>query len=184
MGFPARFQSEVFGMAETARSENKTLYDRLKEENKNNMAVIKKSTFQADEIEKYAHYLNCVITAMNNSMSIKAKTQIEIFNLVTEVGNCQYKMERLPQKFEIWKYNADEDKKVLDFCTEEVKEEIDKVSDSIKIAVEAITAVYNQQVDLNSTHESKINAFQKTKNGITRLKGKLARISSDRKIGE
>ena len=120
-------------------------------------------------------------------------------------------MERLPQKFEIWKYNADEDKKVLDFCTEEVKEEIDKVSDSIKewfclweiivgweisvgwviivgwdisvggdfsvgkdhqkIAVEAITAVYNQQVDLNSTHESKINAFQKTKNGITRLKG-------------
>ena len=62
----------------------------------------------------------------------QAKTQIEIFNLVTEVGNCQYKMERLPQKFEIWKYNADEDKKVLDFCTEEVKEEIDKVSDSIK----------------------------------------------------
>ena len=47
------------------------------------MAVIKKSTFQADKIstknklladenEKYAHYLNCVITAMNNSMSIKA----------------------------------------------------------------------------------------------------------------
>ena len=46
------------------------------------MAVIKKSTFQADKIstknklladenEKYAHYLNCVITAMNNSMSIK-----------------------------------------------------------------------------------------------------------------
>ena len=54
----------------------------MKEENKNNMAVIKKSTFQADKIstknklladenEKYAHYLNCVITAMNNSMSIK-----------------------------------------------------------------------------------------------------------------
>ena len=129
------------------------------------MAVIKKSTFQADKIstknkqladenEKYAHYLNCVITAMNNSMSIKvtssiiktiggpwipniklifqAKTQIEIFNLVTEVGNCQYKMERLPQKFEIWKYNADEDMKVIEFCTQEVIEEIDKVSDSIK----------------------------------------------------
>ena len=51
---------------------------------------------------------------------------------MTEVGNCQYKMERLPQKFEIWKYNADEDKKVLDFCTEEAKEEIDKASESIK----------------------------------------------------
>ena len=111
--FPARFQSEVFGMAETARSENKSnffnprflvynlraakrtglnflisaLYDRLKEENKNNMAVIKKSTFQADKIstknkqladenEKYAHYLNCVITAMNNSMSIKVTFSI------------------------------------------------------------------------------------------------------------
>ena len=100
-------------MAETARSENKSkffnprflvynlraakrtglnflisaLYDRLKEENKNNMAVIKKSTFQADKIstknkqladenEKYAHYLNCVITAMNNSMSIKVTSSI------------------------------------------------------------------------------------------------------------
>ena len=50
------------------------------------MAVIKKSTFQADKIsrknklladenEKYAHYLNCVITAMNNSMSIKVNMQ-------------------------------------------------------------------------------------------------------------
>ena len=41
-------------------------------------------------------------------------------------------MERLPQKFEIWKYNVDEDKKVLEFCTEEVRQEIDKVSESIK----------------------------------------------------
>ena len=41
-------------------------------------------------------------------------------------------MERLPQKFEIWKYNADEDMKVIEFCTQEVIEEIDKVSDSIK----------------------------------------------------
>ena len=51
------------------------------------MAVIKKSTFQADKIstknkqladenEKYAHYLNCVITAMNNSMSIKVTFSI------------------------------------------------------------------------------------------------------------
>ena len=48
------------------------------------------------------------------------------------MGNCQYKMERLPQKFEIWKYNADEDMKVIEFCTQEVIEEIDKVSDSIK----------------------------------------------------
>jgi len=87
------------------------------------------------------------------------------------VGNCQYKMERLPQKFEIWKYNADEDMKVIEFCTQEVIEEIDKVSDSIKIAAEAITAVYNQQVDLNSTHESKINKFQKAKNTKARLKG-------------
>ena len=52
--------------------------------------------------------------------------------MVTEIGNCQYKMERLPQKFEIWKYNVDEDKKVLEFCTEEVRQEIDKVSESIK----------------------------------------------------
>ena len=41
-------------------------------------------------------------------------------------------MERLPQKFEIWKYNADEDMKVIEFCTQEVIEEIDKVSESIK----------------------------------------------------
>ena len=40
-----------------------------------------------------------------------------------------------------------------------------------KIAAEAITAVYNQQVDLNSTHESKINKFQKAKNTKARLKG-------------
>ena len=55
-----------------------------------------------------------------------------VFIIPYILEDCQYKMERLPQKFEIWKYNADEDKKVLDFCTEEVKEEIDKVSDSIK----------------------------------------------------
>ena len=39
-----------------------------------------------------------------------------------------------------------------------------------KIAAEAITAVYNQQVDLNSTHESKINKFQKAKNTKARLR--------------
>ena len=58
------------------------LYGRLKDQSKNNLAVIKKSESQAahtskenkllaDKNEKYAHYLNCVITAMNNSMSIK-----------------------------------------------------------------------------------------------------------------
>ena len=138
-------------------------------------------------------------------------------------------MERLPQKFEIWKYNVDEDKKVLEFCTEEVRQEIDKVSESIKewflcqlflatlyldvddtnrsmslpgqtgltnsvgwdicvglnhpkVAAEAITSVYNQQVDLNTSHECKINTFQKAKNGITRLKGSLKKTLTPKKF--
>ena len=48
------------------------------------------------------------------------------------MGTCTYKIERLPQKYSILKYNADEDIKALDFYTKEVMEEIDKTSVSIK----------------------------------------------------
>ena len=48
------------------------------------------------------------------------------------MGTCTYKIERLPQKYSILKYNADEDIKALDFYTTEVIEEIDKTSESIK----------------------------------------------------
>ena len=58
------------------------LLERLKAQSKNQIAIIRKNTSQAekittdskwlaDENERYAHYLNCLVTAMNNSMSSK-----------------------------------------------------------------------------------------------------------------
>ena len=107
-------------MAKTAKSENKSknlnltartslnsiilvLYGRLKDQSKNNLAVIKKSESQAahtskenkllaDKNEKYAHYLNCVITAMNNSMSIKVsfiRHHRHLVMLVTKWANIE-----------------------------------------------------------------------------------------------
>ena len=102
---------------------------------------------------------------------IKAKTQIEVYNLVTEVGACNFKIAKLPQKMAIIEDNAIEDMKALKFCTDGILGEIDATSEAIKKAVDTITGGNNQQFNLDAIVEKRVDEYQKMKNKITRIKG-------------
>merc|ERR1711990_131637 len=118
------------------------------------------------------------------SMSSKAKTQIEVYNLVTEVGACNFKIQKLPQKMAIIEDNANEDMKALKFCTDSILEEIDDPSEAVKKAVDTIIGGSNHQNELDGIVEQRVTEFQKMKNKITRLKGKLIRIGNESKNGQ
>jgi len=92
---------------------------------------------------------------------------------VTEVGACNFKIQKLPQKMAIIEDNANEDMKALKFCTDSILEEIDDTSESIKKAVNTIIGGTNHQNELDGIVEQRVTEFQKMKNKITRLKGSV-----------
>ena len=174
--FPTTFQSEVDQMALSVRQKSQHLQAKLTTELTTLTEARRKAENDAEQCfldnrllakEKSIsdRLMAELVDKLNESMSIKAQTQIEVFNCMSEIGQIRDQIAQLPIKLEIFAENAREEVKVLQFQYDENCAESIQLSEETKSVVEAIVnhrKEFLKQVGITKAHEQVIKKGNKT----------------------
>ena len=173
--FPTTFQSEVDQMALSVRQKSKHLQAKLTTE----LATLTEARRKAENDAEQCFLDNRLlakeksisdrlmaelVNKLNESMSIKAQTQIEVFNCMSEIGQMRDQITQLPVKLEIFAENAREEVKVLQFQYDENCAESILLSEETESVIEAIVKhrkEFLKKVGITKGHEQIIKKGNK-----------------------
>ena len=158
--YPVKFQAEIDLMALGIRHANKAFLGKLKEEREVMVDKGAKCELECEKLfdtnrllakekEISEKLMAALVDGLNQRMSAKAKTQIEIFKALNQIATATEKIDALPQRLEIFESNTDEDIKQFEF---EISTQIDEIESNSNNSIEAgnkLNGLYAEYSQLN-----------------------------------
>merc|ERR1711892_386618 len=162
--YPVKFQAEIDLMALGIRHANKAFLGKLKEEREVMVDKGAKCELECEKLfdtnrllakekEISEKLMAALVDGLNQRMSAKAKTQIEIFKALNQIATATEKIDALPQRLEIFESNTDEDIKQFEF---EISTQINEIESNSNNSIEAgnkLNGLYAEYSQLNQVRK-------------------------------
>ena len=159
--YPVKFQAEIDSMALNIRHDNKARLAKLKQDREIMVVdgvtcdrecenLFNTNRLLAKEKDISEKLMAALVDGLNQRMSTKAKTQIEIFKALNQIATCTEKIDALPTRLEILTSNTDEDIKQFEF---EIGQQICEIESNSN----AVLTEGNRLNKLHSEYQVKIS---------------------------